>query len=68
MPNKKQKKKKSKIPGYLGKGILLLIKSPYYLGKGIYLLGKKTNKKIKEKDIQKKREAILPKYDKFEVL
>ena len=68
VPNKKQKKKKSKIPGYLGKGILLLIKSPYYLGKGIYLLGKETNKKIKEKNIQKKREEILPKYDKFEVL
>jgi DNA helicase HerA-like ATPase len=62
------KKKKSKIPRYFGKGLLVLIKSPYYLGKSIYLLGKKTNKKIEEKKIKKKRDLILPRYDRFEIL
>ena len=61
-------KKKSKIPSYLKKGILFLIKSPYYLGKGLYSLGKKTEEKFKEKEIQRKRETIIPRYDKFEVL
>jgi len=52
----------------LGKALWFVIKTPYYVGKGIYSLGKFTNKKVEEKKVKKKREAIGAQYQDFEVV
>ena len=69
--------KKSKNKGWkiAGKSLLFLVKTPYYLGKGIYYTGKGVyqagkyvSKKNKERKINQKREAIVPRYEEFKII
>ena len=72
MAKKKSKKNKSNFWKYFGKTLLFILKMPYFVGKGVYKIGKYTNKKIKEKKmnkkISKKREAMIPQYQEFEIV
>ena len=65
---KKSKKKKSNFWKYVGRGGLFVLKSPYYIGKGVYNIGRKTDEKVKERKVRKKRESMKPLYGDFDVL
>ncbi|MBU0466534.1 MAG: zonular occludens toxin domain-containing protein [Nanoarchaeota archaeon] len=58
---KKKKKKQRSI-------LLEVLKSPYYAGRGIYRLGKKIKQKNVEREIQSKREKIVPEYNELRVI
>ena len=56
-----KKKKKTSAAGYVGKGLLFVIKTPYYIGKGVY------NRRVKKK-IKKERELMTSEYNEFNIL
>jgi hypothetical protein len=64
---KKNKRKKSFWKS-LGRFILHILKLPYYLVKGIIFLVKKASKKKKEIEIKSKRKSMVAKNEDFQVL
>jgi hypothetical protein len=63
MVKKEKTQKKEKTPF-----LIHVLKSPYYLGRGVYRLSKSVEKKSQEKKVEKKRERMISKYERFEVL
>jgi len=63
-----KKKKKTSTAGYIGKGLLFVIKTPYYIGKGVYNLSKKNSQRRAKKKIKKERELMTSEYNEFNVL
>lgn len=66
--NKIKGKKKKSFWKYLGMGLWFVIKIPYYIVKGILYLIKKISKKNKEHEIKKKRQSMSSKYEEFKIL
>ncbi|MBS3076483.1 hypothetical protein J4481_01955 [Candidatus Pacearchaeota archaeon] len=60
---KKKKKSNSGVLKTIGKVGFFILKTPYYVGKGVYNLGVKTDEKVKERKIMKKREEMKPVYE-----
>ncbi len=65
---KKKKKSNSGVLKTIGKVGFFILKTPYYVGKGVYNLGVKTDEKVKERKIMKKREEMKPVYEDFDIL
>ena len=66
--NVKHKKDGLTFWGYIGRGFLELLKLPYYYVRWAYEMGKKISVKSEEARVEKRRRAMIAKYEEFKVV
>lgn len=64
----KKEKRGSKVWGYVGRGLVFVVKSPYYYVRSMYGLGKRVSERSEEVKVEKKRRAVGSEHEEFRVV